>query len=569
MSSDKSKLETGKPRGQALDQKGHLPKEVKGNAWFLGIGIDSYHHFPPLQNAVKDVKDLIGLLQERYGFKPEHTVLLFNEQATRKNIIEALDSLEAKVKAEDHFIFYFSGHGHLKKFGEAEKGYWIPVDAQSYNTVAYIRNNTIRDYLETINSMHTLLLSDSCFSGSLFISRSTDNNNLALDELENRRSRWAICSGRHDEEVFDGRPGQNSPFSQSLLYELRQNQSSRYNVAKLADRVTKSTRANYKQLPIGSALYGVGHQGGEFVFHLQITDQDFWNKTSELNTIIAYNDYLQTYPDGKYTSEALDQIQRLEEEAEWDRVRLLDRIYNFQRFLRRFPGSRYAKRAAERIAELEKTGQGNIPPPDVPPNEKISNKYGRYVISVLGVIAFFAIVAWWLPGRNTQYGELKYQGRTYRTIGIDGLTWLADDLAVDHSYSIPVEKLPSSVYEYGRLYQWEAAQQACMQLGDGWRLPKDGEWKALINRYGDLNKNNGRQAYPELFKHGESQLDIVLAGYKKEEEMMAPGEEGIYWSGTIANVEYALSYDFFGLEQEIYRAQSPKADYYSCRCVKK
>ena len=28
-------------------------------------------------------------------------------------------------------------------------------------------------------------------------------------------SRWGICSGRHDQEVYDGEPGKNSPFAEN------------------------------------------------------------------------------------------------------------------------------------------------------------------------------------------------------------------------------------------------------------------------------------------------------------------------------------------------------------------
>ena len=38
-----------------------------------------------------------------------------------------------------------------------------------------------------------------------------------MEELERIPSRWAICSGRHDEEVYDGEPGKNSPFTECIL----------------------------------------------------------------------------------------------------------------------------------------------------------------------------------------------------------------------------------------------------------------------------------------------------------------------------------------------------------------
>ncbi|NIQ12704.1 MAG: hypothetical protein GWO23_24990, partial [Gammaproteobacteria bacterium] len=52
---------------------------------------------------------------------------------------------------------------------ETNTGYWVPVDAKGHDHTTYLRNSTIRDELMLISSRarHTLLISDSCFSGSL------------------------------------------------------------------------------------------------------------------------------------------------------------------------------------------------------------------------------------------------------------------------------------------------------------------------------------------------------------------------------------------------------------------
>ena len=70
--------ESGKTRGIDLSEvTSHIRKVRK--AHFLGIGIDAYQHFPKLSNAVKDVKDIAGILQEQYQFDPDNMVLLLDE----------------------------------------------------------------------------------------------------------------------------------------------------------------------------------------------------------------------------------------------------------------------------------------------------------------------------------------------------------------------------------------------------------------------------------------------------------------------------------------------------------
>lgn len=237
-----------------------------GRPWFLGVGINKYTHFPSLSNAVKDVQDLLALLMDRYQFKKEHATLLFDEEATQANIIAALDGYVEQLRPDDNLLLFYSGHGHLNQ--RTGRGFWIPVDARPGQAARYISNSLIKNYIEDIPTRHTLLISDSCFSGALFV-RGATRSSLAIDELEQRRSRWALCSGRHDELVNDGNPGENSPFTSSILKVLGQNQAPKLNILKVVDEVTELTRAIYRQLPEGNPLFDAGHEGGQFIFHLK------------------------------------------------------------------------------------------------------------------------------------------------------------------------------------------------------------------------------------------------------------------------------------------------------------
>lgn len=346
---------------RGIPMEGHLGKDGE-TSWFFGVGINAYVHFPRLNNAVKDVKDVAILLQDQYGLDPEHTILLFDEAATRDNIIIELDHLKGLVAPDDKLIVYYSGHGHLDS---SKKGFWIPVDAERENTAHYIRNSTIRDYIEDISSRHTLIISDSCFSGALFV-RGASRADFAIEELEQRPSRWALCSGRHDEQVFDGEPGKNSPFTESVLDILRSNHLPKLNVAKLADRVIELTRANYQQLPEGNPLYGVGHKGGQYVFKLRASEENLWERCQQENTIASFNAYLDQFPSGRFADQALLCIRELEDENKWQEVRQVDQVYAYRDYLRRFPEGKYELETRARMKQLEQPGsfaKGRPPAP--------------------------------------------------------------------------------------------------------------------------------------------------------------------------------------------------------------
>ena len=258
-------IQMEKPKGIEKIQpaSSHLPK---GKKVMFGIGINAYRStsWPQLNNAVRDVEGVANLLLKQYDF--DKADLLRNNEATADKIEEALYRLtDSTVLGEhDSLLIYYSGHGHLDK---NERGYWVPVDAEKDRISTYIPNSRIRELISDIKCRHILLISDACFSGSLFVRgvRGAQADEVA-EEYEKRISRWAFCSGRHDEVVSDGPAGQHSPFTMAILQELGLNTSKKLNIARLADKVIEITRSNYRQMPEANPIQDAGHRGGQFVF---------------------------------------------------------------------------------------------------------------------------------------------------------------------------------------------------------------------------------------------------------------------------------------------------------------
>ena len=71
--------------------------EVTGNQWLFVIGIDTYIHWPRLNTAVNDAKAVKDVLLSRYHFEKDNLIELYDEQATRRNIIGKLRYLAQKV----------------------------------------------------------------------------------------------------------------------------------------------------------------------------------------------------------------------------------------------------------------------------------------------------------------------------------------------------------------------------------------------------------------------------------------------------------------------------------------
>ncbi len=111
-------------RGIAVRPRSPSGAEVKGDQWLFVIGVDSYIHWPRLKTAVNDARAVRDVLLSRYHFDKDHLVELYDERATRKNIIGKLRDLAGKVRPEDSLVIFYAGHGHLDaltKAGDAQR----------------------------------------------------------------------------------------------------------------------------------------------------------------------------------------------------------------------------------------------------------------------------------------------------------------------------------------------------------------------------------------------------------------------------------------------------------------
>ena len=69
-------------------------------------------------------------------------------------------------------------------------------------------------------------------------------------------------------------------------------------------------------------------------------------------------------------------------------------------------------------------------------------------------------------------------GKVYRTVKIGDQIWMAENLNFDCPGSKYYDNDPENAEKYGRLYNWEMANEICPP---GWHLPSREEWQTLVN----------------------------------------------------------------------------------------
>jgi hypothetical protein len=233
-----------------------------GKFYALIMGVSNYVN-PSMRNLdrpVKDAMDLYNLLTTRYTFEKENVFLLADPK--RNDVISALDKLQSKLTANDNLLIFYAGHGTYDK--EANIGFWLPSDASRESRMNWISNSNLTDYLKLIKSKHTLLISDACFSGSIFITRSAYiEMPKPVEKAYELPSKQALTSGTLF-EVPDA-----SVFLKYLLDRLNKNEEPFLTAEQLYISIKIAVQNNSDDNTQFGNIQGVGHEGGDFVFVLK------------------------------------------------------------------------------------------------------------------------------------------------------------------------------------------------------------------------------------------------------------------------------------------------------------
>lgn len=241
-----------------------------GNYHALVIGINDYRLMRPLRTAVQDAREIGRVLSSEYGFK---TTVLVN--ASRYDILSALNTLRERLTERDNLLIYYAGHGQLDQLNQ--RGHWLPVDAEPDSSANWISNIAITDVLNAMTTRQLLVVSDSCYSGALTRSAigqlepGMTEQQLAhvMMSMAQKRSRMVLTSGGL-EPVLDGGGGVHSLFARTFLDLLKSNQGvlpGQELFRHLRVRVAaQAERAQVSQVPEYAPIKYAGHESGDFFF---------------------------------------------------------------------------------------------------------------------------------------------------------------------------------------------------------------------------------------------------------------------------------------------------------------
>lgn len=243
-------------------------RPIYEKSWALVIGINKYSA-APLGYARQDAEGFADALVANFGFPKGNVTTLFDEAASRKNILSTFLGYVAGTSPDDRLAIFFAGHGCTQSGRRGEVGYLVPVDGDPSDLSSLIRWDELTRNAELVPAKHVIFLMDACYGGLAITRTLAPGSARFLKDMLQRYSRQVLTAGKADETVADAggpRPG-HSIFTGHLLDALDGKAvspdgiiSANAVMAYVYDRVSKDPHSRQ------SPHFGFFEGDGDFIF---------------------------------------------------------------------------------------------------------------------------------------------------------------------------------------------------------------------------------------------------------------------------------------------------------------
>lgn len=133
----------------------------------LAVGINQYKNPKMALNYAKSDAESFGKVVDSEGlFKSIELHPLYDTDASRRNILKALDDLATVIHQEDVFIFYYAGHGSMVE----DQFFFIPSESSRLYDLGSLKKEAIeasvlQEKFKSIKALKQLIIMDACQSG--------------------------------------------------------------------------------------------------------------------------------------------------------------------------------------------------------------------------------------------------------------------------------------------------------------------------------------------------------------------------------------------------------------------
>ena len=202
-------------------------------ALIVGIGTFEDPKIPHLRYTAKDAQDLAAVLIEHAHFPRENVVLLTDAEATRANILSALQRLILEAHPDDLVLLYISSHGSPKKESQGLSGIGYIITYDTKFDQLWLDSIEYTDFSEKvtlIKSDRLVTILDTCFAGQalaegakrLVLEGGSNVDARTAEMFLSGNGDYVLTSSREDEQSWESDGLGNSYFTHFLIEALRQ-----------------------------------------------------------------------------------------------------------------------------------------------------------------------------------------------------------------------------------------------------------------------------------------------------------------------------------------------------------
>lgn len=216
----------------AIESQSETPTAASpvADKWALIVGISKFNDEKiNLKFAAKDATDFADFLIKHENFAPDHVLLLTDDKATRKNILESLGSkwLPRLAMPSDLVVLYFSTHGSPSDIDEGGVNYLIAHDTELDNL--YATGIPMQDLVHMIkgrvHSDRIVIFLDACHSGATTADGKgiVRVSNVDADAVVQGTGQLVISSSAPNERSWESKNDSNGVFTKHLISALSKN----------------------------------------------------------------------------------------------------------------------------------------------------------------------------------------------------------------------------------------------------------------------------------------------------------------------------------------------------------
>ncbi len=137
--------------------------------YILAVGINQYkNQRMTLNYARPDAESFAEIMNNKSAslFRKVEVITLFDNDATRQNILAKLDDIASRIGQEDVFVFYYAGHGSMVE----DKFFFIPTESSRLYDIGSLQKEAIeagalQEKFRNIRALKQLIVMDACQSG--------------------------------------------------------------------------------------------------------------------------------------------------------------------------------------------------------------------------------------------------------------------------------------------------------------------------------------------------------------------------------------------------------------------